>query len=413
MSPIKAVITLGTGLALTAAAGAAGAASYASFDPRSLGMGGVGVASGTSANAVFLNPALLAAADSRDRFSLALPLGGRLSDPDELIEAVDDFSDAEPIQAFQTAIENYMDDASAGNADAVASRGTDLIEHFQNLSGKVLQAEGMAAVVVGVPGKRLGVSAFANGYVIGGTVGLASDADIAAIQAVVDAAGGLDPVTDPTPDLSSSVHARFAAIGEAGLSFATRLDWLGGLAVGVTPKYVQVRTYDYSFVGSELDDAEIELEDGERTDSDFNVDLGLAMDGENGWVTGLSVRNLVSREYRTVQGNLVKIKPQARLGIAWRGDWLTLAADLDLNESEPIGFDSKSRYAIVGAEFDLFRTLQFRAGYRHNLSSLPPGRQAGVASAGLGFSPFGVHVDAAVSGNSDEIGAAVQLGFRF
>ncbi|NOY62741.1 MAG: conjugal transfer protein TraF, partial [Gammaproteobacteria bacterium] len=40
------------------------AAPFISMDPRSLGMGGTGVASGNSANASFVNPALLATADN-------------------------------------------------------------------------------------------------------------------------------------------------------------------------------------------------------------------------------------------------------------------------------------------------------------------------------------------------------------
>jgi hypothetical protein len=31
----------------------------------------------------------------------------------------------------------------------------------------------------------------------------------------------------------------------------------------------------------------------------------------------------------------------------------------------------------------------------------------------LGFSPFGVHADLAVAGNTTEIGAAFQFGFEF
>ena len=399
-------------LALAMSAGSAGAASYGAFEPRSLGMGGAGVAAGTSANAVFLNPALLAI-KGRERFDLSLPIGGRMSDPNELIDAADDFSDAAPISAFQSAIAQYRLVQNEANAQGVIDSGTALIGQLRNLSDKSLQGEGMAALVVGVPGERFGVSAFASGYAVGGAVGRLSDGDLTAIEAVIDAAGGLAPVTDPTPDLQSSVQARFAAIGEAGVSIATRLEAFGGISVGVTPKYVHVRTYDYSFVGDELDDADIELEDGERTESNFNVDLGLAKDWGNGWVTGLSVRNLVAREYRTVRDNVVKIEPQARIGVARRGERLTVAADIDLNEREPVGFESRSRYAIVGAEYDLFRTVQLRAGYRHNLSSLPAGQEAGTVSLGLGLSPFGVCVDMAVSGNSDEVGAALRLGFRF
>ena len=49
------------------------AAAFGTFDPRSMAMGGAGVASGTSANANFFNPALLAAARTDEDFSLEFP----------------------------------------------------------------------------------------------------------------------------------------------------------------------------------------------------------------------------------------------------------------------------------------------------------------------------------------------------
>ncbi len=220
-------------------------------------------------------------------------------------------------------------------------------------------------------------------------------------------------MSGPTSDFTSEVNIRAAGIAEAGLSFATRLDAFAGVAVGISPKYVQVRTYDYGFVGSELDDIEIEWDRGERTDSNFNVDAGIAKEWGKGWVTALAAHNLIAQEYRTVRGNVVKIRPQARLGIARRGETLTLALDLDLNEKKSVGIGSASRYASAGIELNLLRTLQLRAGYRHDFGDVPSDRESGMASVGLGVSLFGMRLDAAVAGNSDEVNAAVQFGFGF
>ena len=66
---------------------------FSSFDPRSFAMGGAGVAAGTSANAVFFNPALLAAATQDDDFSFELLAGGRAAGPDEFIDPVVAFID--------------------------------------------------------------------------------------------------------------------------------------------------------------------------------------------------------------------------------------------------------------------------------------------------------------------------------
>jgi len=88
---------------------------------------------------------------------------------------------------------------------------------------------------------------------------------------------------------------------------------------------------------------------------------------------------------------------------------LTLAADMDLIENDPAGFESKSQYLGLGAELDLFDWVQLRAGYRHNLSD----SDSSIPTLGFGFSPFGVHADLALAGNSTDLAVSMQLGFRF
>lgn len=392
------------------------AAPWGMADPRVLGMGGTAVASGNSANAALTNPALLALPAARDRFALSLPIGARIADPDDLIDAVDDFSDAEPIDAFSDALDAFNANPSDPGelANAAVDAGNELIRHLRNLNGKRLQAEANASLVIGSPGERLGFSVYVDGHATGGTLSRVTDEDIAAIQNVVDALAEFDPVDDPTTELTSSVEARFATVVETGIALATRLEALGGISVGVTPKYMQVRTYDYSFDGNELDDVDIELEDGERKDSDFNLDIGVAKEWDNGWIAGFTVRNLLEQKYQTVRGNTVKIEPQARLGIAHRGEMLTVAMDIDLTESDTIGFGGgTSQNVMIGAELDLWRSLRLRLGYRHNLGDVPKGEEEGVASAGIGLRLFGATIDAAAAGNSDEIAAALRLGLTF
>jgi hypothetical protein len=48
-------------------------------------------------------------------------------------------------------------------------------------------------------------------------------------------------------------------------------------------------------------------------------------------------------------------------------------------------------------------------GYRYNIAD----SKTSTASAGIGLSPFGIHLDLSVAGNSRELGAAIQFGFRF
>ncbi len=419
---------------LFAAAGSAVAAPFSSFDPRSYGMGGTGVASATSANAGFFNPSLLAAAHEEEDFSLEFPIiGARAADPDDFIDAIDDFDSSNYIDQFDTA-RQAIDAAITANDVAALNSARQpmvdatnkLITGLDALNNKALIAELEAGLVIGIPSKKFGASLYVRGWVVGGTQAAISSADLAVLQTISDSLATLtvsDPVTGD-PILTSAIDVRFAGISEVGLSLAREFNIAGhDIAIGITPKYVSIETYDFR-IGDEsdptttgLDEADIDLDSGQLDDSGVDLDIGIARDFGNGWKAGLVVKNLIGQEFKTVRGNIFELKPQARVGVSHQTEWTTVAFDLDLIENDPIirdkdtglGFDKETQYAAIGAEFDMWDTVQFRAGYRHNMSD----SDTSVVTAGFGLSPFGVHIDVAAAGNADEIGVAFQTGFRF
>ena len=395
---------------------------YSSFDPRAFAMGGTGVASGTSANAGLMNPALLAIAREEDDFSVELPIvHGRLADKDDLIDAVGDLDDDDVFENLDAAIERFNNLNIGANLDAerqlVAAAINDMVEALNSVDAKLIQLEGAAGAVVGVPGDKLAVSVHAVAWGGGGAFAIFTDQDEQVLTDLRDDLALTDPrlsdfLDNPIDDdvLSSFVRGRLAVFGEVGVSLARQFN-IGGqdIGIGVTPKVVNIATYDYIFVGNELDDADINIEDGEETFTDFNLDVGVAKQFMGGFTAGFAVKNLISRDYETALDEDVSIGPQARVGVAHRTDWTTVAFDLDLNAADAVGFESKTQYAGIGAELDVFDTMQLRFGYKHNLED----SDTSVPSIGLGFSPFGAHIDLAVAGNGDEIGFSGQLGFRF
>ena len=90
-----------------------------------------------------------------------------------------------------------------------------------------------------------------------------------------------------------------------------------------------------------------------------------------------------------------------------------MAFDLDITENDPIAFEDATQYAALGAEFNVFRLLQLRAGYRANLAAT----DQDVVTAGIGFSPFAVRMDLGVMANTSdpekEAGIAFELGVEF
>ncbi|MGE3480314.1 MAG: conjugal transfer protein TraF [Gammaproteobacteria bacterium] len=399
---------------MTAAAAGAGAVPFSSFDARSYAMGGAGVAAGTGANAVFVNPALLAPSAGDESYRLELPvIGGRITDPGGLADDIDEFNEIEPVGTFQDAVNAYIAAPGAGTAAGVQGAGGQLIEQLEGISGEALSAEVDFAFAVGVPRPKYGMSVFLNVNVLGGTVGDVSDADIAAIEQTIDDALNLQPVTDPTDTLTSAVSARFIRITELGVALAREYDAFGGVSLGLTPKFVGVRSFDFRFVGSEIDTAEVSLSESQQDDAGVNLDVGMAKGFDNGWKLGLAVKNLIAQDYETALGNEFRLEPMARLGVAYTHSCLTAAADLDLTENDPGGYEPKTRFAALGVELYLFEIARLRLGYRHNLSDVPAGIETDIMTAGLGFTSFGAQVDLAVAGNGDESGAALQLGFRF
>ncbi len=412
----------------------AAALPFQSIDPRSLAMGGVGVASGSSANAGFMNPALLSVAGEDEDFSLELPIFGiRISDPDDLIDEVDNYQDnnleanlTNSIDAFDAAVTSANAAAIIAASNDVAADADAMLTQLEKFTNKPITGEAFGGIVVGIPSKKIGASLMLNGYVVGSGLVDFTAADQALVQSIVDDATATGSGSDPTAlatntavvdqvagtedvvdKLTSALLGRGAVISEIGISLSREFT-IGGhdVALGITPKYVTVDTFDYRI---DVNSADFDSDTGKNDYSDFNFDFGAAKDYGNGWTVGAVAKNLLASDYTTVLGNVIKIEPQLRVGASKSNDLWTLAADLDLVENEPAGFESKTQYLGLGAELDLWDWLQFRGGYRHNLSDA----DTSVTSVGFGVSPFGVHMDLAAAFNGTEVAASFQLGFRF
>jgi hypothetical protein len=228
-------------------------------------------------------------------------------------------------------------------------------------------------------------------------------------------------------DLNSNVQIVAVGISEVGLTLSREFIIAGeNIAIGITPKLQMIKTFNYvASVDNEEDIEESDVTDTEQDFSTINLDAGAAYQfgASKQWQVGVVAKNLISKEYEAESNpnettgettkTTISLDTQFRGGISHTTDWTVIAIDLDLMENDPVAFEAATQYAAIGAELDIFDTIQLRAGYRTNLSV----SDSAVASVGLGFSPFGVHVDIAAMANpSDpkkEAGAALELGFYF
>jgi hypothetical protein len=416
-------------LASVCGASAVHAMPFGIFDPRSMAMGGTGVSSGSSGNAAYFNPALLAAARPKDRFSFEMIVAARAADPNNLADDIDkldksgkNLSDA-LTQFNQAPTLTLAQQNAAGNlATKMDAFRADLI----TVNNKTLEANLFASpLTVGVPGKDLGWGIYAGARAdIGAKLFFESgdnqklidyrDAaqlfsntgSSAALTALLGTYGNGTTLTDPA--LQSHLDVRGVVIEEFGISLAREFQtsW-DNFSLGITPKHVRVLTFDYRVNPQQ---SEITADKGRLDYTGANFDIGMAKDLGSGFKGGLVAKNVIAHSYTTALGNTIQLKPQVRAGVSHHTTRTTLALDLDLTENAPTGFDKPTRYAGIGAELDIWSFLQLRLGYRSDLT----GNYPSIPSVGLGLSIFGLHIDAGAAGrNKEEFTAAVQLGFRF
>lgn len=466
-------LRLAAGTALIFGTGAAMALPFNSFDPRSMSMGGAGVAVGDPATAPFFNPALLSASDPSKKYSVEFPIiGARLYDPAKMSDNLPILSDN--INALNSSISTANATANStsattlqnlpANMTAVADNIDKVNTQLSKLSNKPLQGEFGAATVIGVPGRNYGMAFYADAWgAAGGTLeyndgttlsnlsssvrsaanalsattgagaaacqrvsnGTGTQADVqtclaaaTAINASLVNAKGVVNFNTNT-QIASKIHMRGVLISEAGLSISHGLvtrdqEW----AIGITPKYMQLQLFDALLDANSGNTSNATSSDNIAKYSTLNFDMGVAKSYLNGWRTGVVAKNVLPQKFdfkrsQVATGETLNLNPQLRAGVSHETDWSTLAFDLDLTQNDPAGLENRSQYAALGGELSALGWAQLRAGYRADLLN----SARNVTSFGLGLSPripyFKLHFDLAYAYNADEQGASLRLGFNF
>jgi hypothetical protein len=214
-------------------------------------------------------------------------------------------------------------------------------------------------------------------------------------------------------NLQSRSLVRGVTIRELGITVAHHFEGMG-LELGITPKTMQLDTYDYTLGAQKTNN--ITLDQGKQSYNAFNMDVGVTKSFRAGSVdeikTGAVVKNMFSKSFTTILGSSINIKPQVVVGVSYLTKLTTTGIDLDVIPNQPVinGFSKESQYLRFGAEFDAWRWAQVRIGYRHDLK----GNYPGLPSVGLGLSPFGIHLDISAARAADkEAAVSLQAGFSF
>ncbi len=367
---------------------------YGFYDARSVGMGNVSMATGGITTAAFSNPGMLSVNENDDTVALLLPaIGAQVIEDGDVVNLVDEF---QSIGVPQT----------PGELDRQI--------------GILNELDGASLVAAIIPNAAFVYSgdSFTWGISVRGDAVLSTKVTNVFVPTLAQLAAN----NSLTPD--ALTRNLGVAIAEVGVPIGTDIDVAGmQLAVGVTPRYVQVKAAQYFDKVSTASIDKIQDEEIEDLGSFTTFDAGVTLNIANTFRVGFVAKNLIENSKTTTkrsvvlngqtytQQSTINFDTQYRIGAAFDAGFFTLAADMDLNERKPIGFENPSRSLSVGAEFDAFSIAQLRVGYQSNLAE--GATDPDLLSVGLGLW-LGFNLDvAAVIGDDSSYGAFVQTGFHF
>lgn len=437
---------------------------FLSLDPRSVGMGGTGVAIGNSSQAHYYNPALLVSAPASEDFNIEIDLAIRGTDSDSLIDGLQSFGEEKYLSTFVTdtnALITSIDSTlnrppgsgpiTAAEINTILTNRDNLLLSSNNLrngihaiTNKSLIADVNAGFFMSSPDRDFGWTVFFNSYLpISAQGNLHPNDDELMVnminvvdfeltsedlqQTAVDLNNLLTDLNDNNPSerLLSSVSLYGALIREIGFSYATKATMDAyDFDFGVSPKIVLVEATDETRTLNRIEfQSNIENNGKIESYTSLNLDLGVSKQLSEKWKTGLAVKNIIPQSYKTPNGEKINIDPAARIGIGFQSNWFNLGADFDLTKnSNSVGF-GESQYASVGAEVDVW-LMQLRAGYRYDITS-----EISYPSLGVGLYLFGLNIDGAIAGKApdtenannpvdviagiDEFNASLRIGARW
>ncbi|EJL6298744.1 conjugal transfer protein TraF [Vibrio cholerae] len=359
------------------------------MDARGAGMGNTGVSTADYLLAPYYNPALTAVYRKNDSFGILLPsIGLRAEDKDESLKTIDDLQDS--IEQFERA-----------GVGAATQENVDQLNRYldQLADDKPLAVTAGIGIAVALPLDAVSLNFFTRGY-----------AEVIA-KANVAAKSGNSVNEVKTRYESSDVDLTAFGYTEVGLAVGKQVV-LGGqtIALGVTPKVQQLRTYqDNASVKSfDLDD----YDKSEVKDNAFNLDMGAV------WLidqyrVGIVAKDLFAKDIQTQnRNNTYKLDTQIAVSGSYVSDFFIAAVDLDLTKQRRFNGDNDdTQFMRFGVEGNAWGWAQLRAGYEVDLQN----SLDNSVSVGLGVSPWDVvSLDLAGSYAGDnQFGLSANLAFTF
>lgn len=411
-------------IALMACGSQVNASSYGVYDSRGLGMAGTAVAVGNINQGQFYNPSLIAFHEgdedrTQDGIHTFSAIVNRLSDGAQTaIEVITDDLEGR----LSRAIDELNDVPTANAARNGIDAARDLGKAMRKINREGIDADGYIGYALTLPGDREGGAFFIGARLLGAGTSTIDGSDLELLDDYIEALqyvassgeqGSQHPelyneenrLYDPSSRILSSAAGTGIVLSELGVSAAKQWQ-IGGipLAVGFTPKLVQLRSYDERW---RVVEGSFASNDSVRRALYFNFDVGVTAEIANQYRVALAIKDARRYSFSTALGREVTLRPRVRLGLAYQNNNLQLGMDVDLNENPNFHTLVQQQVISLGVDYQLLQSLSLRLGYQHDIAEFGDNRVA----AGLGWRVGRFATEFAYSDGDTGIGAALQLSF--
>lgn len=348
------------------------------------------------------NPALMTRYNDNDDFYFSLGIGALGADPGDAIDNVEDID--EIMDRFDAAVGGSYN-VSPGDADKLRAS-------LKNLSEETLFLREGVELSIAIPNRYVSTSFFVKQR--GRIAALADYRDDAYLEQVAN-----DPSLYDEDMLESTISAAGYSVADAGFALGYEIDTasiplLTSLGVGVNLKYQRLDFIDYHAKIVDFDEDDITGDDVKDSSTGVNADIGAVMtfDEAQRWSASVVFRDLKENSVTNNNGQEFTTDTRGIIGAGYQGKLFSLSGQVDANEHGELGNVLEPvQYASIGAEFNMWKHAQLRAGYRTELNDV----EEDLITAGIGLSPFDLFAldIAAFSGANDNLGGVVQFGLKF
>ncbi len=409
---------------------------YKAFlDPRSMAMGGTGVAASTKFNASSHNPALIAfnRGDKPDKIYISSSVGVRELYNEELNKDILEYQNSTIEDDFINAVIN-------GNLTEGRIHGEKLKKLLKEKEYSSYRSDEMTSFSLLVDTKPVTINAFFRREVREMSVIL--DRDSATIDFAIELLEDGQASPKIAEALISSVDSTYFNFSEFGATVATTnvIDYNMPISWGFTPKLIQ---FNSSHISEDLNDYDVNnLTPPRPSDSnlEWNLDVGFAMlftddflreefglDGwwlEGEWVFAFSGMNMFPTDItnftpprfdRKFPGDKASVQALYQVGIAHYREKFMVTMDIELTEDKVFeGFEGNRRFVSFGGEYYWRDDFHLRGGFRLNVSATDRGaKEQNSLHAGFMYQPHGLSVEAAAMISEVEIGGTIGFGLAF